>query len=64
MYHYLPLAHTIKYILKDIFVLIIEEQCSDQEEYQRKRYQGCEINENDIPSQINGVHIVDTPVAK
>jgi len=33
--HYHPeFADTVKYILKDIFICIIQEQCSDQEESQ------------------------------
>jgi hypothetical protein len=31
-YYYPELADTIMYILKNIFILIITEQCSDQEE--------------------------------
>jgi len=31
-YYYLQLADTVKYILKDIFVCIIKEKCSDQGE--------------------------------
>jgi len=31
-YHYPELADTVKYILKDIFICIIKQQCSDQEE--------------------------------
>jgi len=31
-YYYPEFADTAKYILKDIFICIIEEQCSDQEE--------------------------------
>jgi hypothetical protein len=31
-YYYPELADTVKYILKDIFICIIKEQCSDQEE--------------------------------
>jgi len=30
-------ADTVKYILKDIFICIIQEQCSDQEESKWKR---------------------------
>ena len=30
-YYYPELADTVKYILKDIFICIIREQCSDQE---------------------------------
>ena len=32
VYYYLPSADTVKYILKDIFICIIKEQCSDQGE--------------------------------
>jgi len=31
-YYYLQLVDTVKYIIKDIFICIIKEQCSDQEE--------------------------------
>jgi len=31
-YFYLEFANTVKYILKDQFICIITEQCSDQEE--------------------------------
>jgi len=31
-YYYLQIADTVKYILKDIFICIIKEQCSDQGE--------------------------------
>ena len=31
-YYYLQLADTVMYILKDIFVRITKEQCSDQGE--------------------------------
>ena len=31
-YYHPVLADTVKYILKDIFICIIKEQCSDQEE--------------------------------
>jgi len=30
--YYPELANTLQYILKDIFICIIKEQCSDQEE--------------------------------
>jgi len=29
VYYYLQLADTVKYILKDIFICIIKEQCSN-----------------------------------
>ena len=32
MYYYLQLADTLKYILKDIFICIIKEQCFDEGE--------------------------------
>ena len=31
-YYYPEFTDTVKYILKDIFIIIIIEQCSDQEE--------------------------------
>jgi len=31
-YYHPESADTVKYILKDIFICIIQEQCSDQEE--------------------------------
>jgi len=36
-YYYPESMDTEKYILKDIFICIITEQCSDQEESKRKR---------------------------
>jgi len=36
VYHYLQFVDTVKYILQDIFICIIKEQCSDQGEYQPK----------------------------
>jgi len=63
-YYYLQLADTVKYILKDIFICIIKEQCSDQGEYQWKWEKGCQNIVNDVICQINRVHIEDTPGAK
>jgi len=37
VYYYLQLADTVKYILKDIFLCIIKEQCSDEEESKWKQ---------------------------
>jgi len=37
VYYYLQLADTVKYILKDIFICIIKELCSDQGESKWKR---------------------------
>jgi len=36
-YYYAEFADTVKYILKHIFICIITEQCSDQEEIKWKR---------------------------
>jgi hypothetical protein len=35
-YYYRGFADTVQYILKDIFICIIQEQCSDQEEKLKK----------------------------
>jgi len=35
--YYVQLANTVKYILKNIFMCIIKEQCSDQGESKWKR---------------------------
>lgn len=32
MYYYLQLTETVNYILKDIFIYTIKEECSDEEE--------------------------------
>jgi len=42
IYHYLQLPDTLKYILKDIFVCIIEEQCIDEGESTWRQYKGCQ----------------------
>jgi len=36
-YYYPEFADTVKFILKDIFICIIKEQCTDQEESKWKR---------------------------
>jgi hypothetical protein len=63
-YYYPALADTVKYILHNIFICIIKEQCSDHEDSKWKRYIGCHINVNDGLHQIKWLHIGDTPVAK
>ena len=64
-YYYSPeFLSTVKYILKDIFICINKEQCSDQEEHEWKREKGCPIILNDGLHQIQWLHNVDTPVAK
>jgi len=37
VYYYLQLADTVKYILKDIFIGTIKEQCSDKGESKWKK---------------------------
>ena len=63
-YFYPELADTVKYISMDIFICIIKEQCSEQEESKWKRSKGCQINLYDGLCQIKWLYIVDTPVAK
>jgi len=64
VYYYLQLADTVQYILNDIFICIIKEQCSDQWESERKCLKGCKNNVNDGLHQINWLNIGDTPMAK
>ena len=64
VYYYLPLADTLKYILQDIFIWIIKEQCSDEGASTLRQYKGCQNTINDILGQIKWYHIVDIPVAK
>jgi len=52
VYYYLQLADTIKYILKDIFICIIKEQCIDEGESTWRWYKGCQNTINDILGQI------------
>jgi len=63
-YYYLQLVDTVKYISKDIFMRIIKQQCSDQEDSKWKCYKDCQNNVNDVRRPIKWVHIVDTPVTK
>jgi len=64
VYNYLQLADTVKYILKDIFICIIKEQCSNQWESEWKRLKDCQNNVNDRLRQMNRLNNADTPVAK
>jgi len=51
--HYHPeSADTSKYILKDVLICIIKEQCSDQKGSKRKCYKGCQIDVNNGLCQI------------
>jgi len=50
-YYYLQLADTLKYILRDIFICIINEQCVDEGESIWRRYKSCQITINDILRQ-------------
>jgi len=52
VYDYLQLADTLKYILKNIFICIIKEQCSDEGESTWRWYKGCQNTINDILCRI------------
>jgi len=52
VYYYLQLADTLKSILKDIFICIIQEQCIDEGESTWRWYKGCQNTINDILGQI------------
>jgi len=52
VYDYLQLADTLKYILKDICICIIKEQCSIEGECTWRRYKGCQNSINDISVHI------------
>jgi len=52
VYYYLQLADTLKYILKNIFICIIKEQCSDERESTWRWYKGCQNTINDILGEI------------
>jgi len=47
-----------------IYLCIIKEQCSDQQESKWKRQKGSQNNVNDELCQIKWLHIVDTAMAK
>ena len=64
VYYYLQLVDTLKYILKDIFICIIKEQCSDEGETTWRWYKGSQHPTNDLLGQIKWEHIVDMPIAK
>jgi len=51
-YNYLQLADTLKYILKDILIWIIKEQCSDEGESIWRQYKGRWNTINDILCQM------------
>jgi len=51
VYYYPQLAATLKYILKDIFICIIKEQCFDEGESIWRWYKGCQNTINDILRQ-------------
>jgi len=63
VYHHLQSADTVNYILKDIFISITKEQCSDQGESKWKREKECENNMNDRLLHIKWLHIADTLMA-
>jgi len=51
VYYQLQLADTWKYILQDIFICIIKEQCSIEGESTWRQYKGCQNTINDILGQ-------------
>jgi len=51
VYYYLQLADTLKFILKDIVICIIKEQCSDEGESIWRRYKSCQNTINNILRQ-------------
>jgi len=55
VYYYLQLADTLKYILKDIFICIIKEQCSDEGESRWRWYKGCQNTIHDILTMPNWI---------
>jgi len=63
-YYYLQSVDAVKYILKDIFICSIKEQCSDQGESKWKCQKTCQNNVKDRLRQIKWLHNVDLPVAK
>jgi len=52
VYYHLNLLDTLMYILNDIFICIIREQCSDEGESTWRWYKGCQNTINDILDQI------------
>jgi len=51
VYYYLQLADSLKYIIKDIFICSIKEQCFDEGESIWRQYKGCQNTINDILHQ-------------
>jgi len=51
VYYYLQLADTLMYILKNIFISIIREQCFDEGDSICGPYKGCQNTINDILRQ-------------
>jgi len=62
--YYLASVDTLKYILKDIFICIIEEQRIDEGESTWRWYTGCQNKITDVLGQIKRQHIEDTPMAR
>jgi hypothetical protein len=52
------------YILNDIFICIIIEQCSDKEESVCRELKGCQHTITDTVWQMKWFHITDKPVGK
>jgi hypothetical protein len=64
MSYYLQLVDTLKYSLKDIFICIIKEQCSDKGESTWRGQKGWQNIINDIVCHKTWLQIADTPMAK
>ena len=52
------------YIIKDMFICIIKEQSIDEGESTWRRYKGCHNTIDDIWGKIQGLPIVNTPMAE
>jgi len=61
-YYCLQLADTSMYILNDIFICIIKEQCSEKRKSTWGWLNSCQNTITDILFQMELLHIVDVPV--
>jgi hypothetical protein len=64
VYYYIQLVDSLMYILNDIFICIIIEQCSDKEESVCRELKGCQHTITDTVWQMKWFHITDKPVGK
>jgi len=63
-YYSVLLADTFKYISKNMFICIVEEQCNNDRHSTWWRWNVCQNTITEYLCQIVWMHIVDTPVAK